>query len=116
MEVGYQEVQLGCGFVMPVSLTKLGHSQVADQPLAIIFVALLSFFVTLAILALPFSSLFDLKLFPGFLPHGRSVLRSVLFYYFYVRKYDVHDLYFLEVFLHGFQFPENLTLPTSMVT
>ncbi|KAK8403639.1 hypothetical protein O3P69_000020 [Scylla paramamosain] len=74
-----QPVDVGMSLVLPVNLARFGTGYLAENPVAGVLLSLLAFFVLIAVLAVPISSLFGIDLFPGLVPHARSLGGSVNF-------------------------------------
>ncbi|XP_027237984.1 uncharacterized protein [Penaeus vannamei] len=68
-----QEVGVVLAFDLPVNLAKIGTGYLQDNPIAGFLISLLAFFVLMAVLAVPISALFGIEIFPGLLPHARSL-------------------------------------------
>ncbi|XP_068216580.1 uncharacterized protein [Palaemon carinicauda] len=67
-----QLVDVGVGFNLPVSLSDIGSGTLSINPVAGFIVSLLAFFVFVAIVGVPISSLFGAKLFSGLDPYQRQ--------------------------------------------
>jgi len=72
-----QAVDVVLAFDLPVNLAKIGTGYLQANPIAGFFITLLAFFVMLAVIAVPISALFDIQIFPGLLPHARSLGRGL---------------------------------------
>jgi len=68
-----QAVDVVLAFDLPVNLANIGTGYLQQNPIAGFFISLLAFFVLLAVIAVPISALFDIQIFPGLLPHARSM-------------------------------------------
>nr|XP_045615549.1 uncharacterized protein LOC123768807 [Procambarus clarkii] len=68
-----QEVNMAVAFDLPVNLALLGTGCLSQNPVAGFLVTLLAFFVLLAVVAGPFSLLFDINIFLGLLLHAWSL-------------------------------------------
>jgi len=68
-----QDVNVVLAFDLPVNLAKIGTGYLQQNPIAGFFITLLAFFVLMAVIAVPISALFDIQIFPGLLPHARSL-------------------------------------------